>query len=191
MGSGKTTVAHLLRRRGVAVLDADKIAHTFLAPQTACFRRLIKYFGATILKQGCIDRRALAEIVFNDPQSLRTLSSIIHPEVIKDIKRQIRIYRRPKAKILVVIDAPLLFEAGLHTLCDGVVVVCATKNKQIKRIQKRSGLTPREILKRIKAQMPITEKIARADFVIDNQGPINQTKKQVEELWQRLVTTKK
>jgi dephospho-CoA kinase len=191
LGSGKTTVAQMLRRKRIPVLDADKMAHAFLAPGKKCFDRVVKYFGVEILKHGRIDRRQLAKIAFNNPQSLKKLSSIIHPEVIKEIRFQIKKYRRQKGRVAVAMDVPLLFETGLQKICDYVIVVYVKGPLQIKRIQKRSGLTKLEILKRMKAQMPMKEKIARANFVIDNQGHINQTQKQVEELWQRLVKTKK
>jgi dephospho-CoA kinase len=185
-GSGKTTVAQLFGNRGAKVLDADKITHDLLLPTTCCFKRIIKYFGVEMLKQGRIDRRKLAKIVFDDPKSLKKLCSILHPEVIKEIKQTAKKYRAQKSKAFLIIDAPLLFEVGLQAFCDGVAVVRAKKDIQIKRLQKRDGLIKKEILKRMKAQMPIAEKIARADFVIDNQGSINQTKKQVEALWQEL-----
>ncbi|MFA6378931.1 MAG: dephospho-CoA kinase [Candidatus Omnitrophota bacterium] len=190
-GSGKTTVAHLLRRKGDTVLDADKIAHRFLVPGKASFDRIVKYFGSKILTQGRIDRRKLAKIVFDDPKSLKKLDSVLHPEVIKEINIRVKKHRAKKSKSFLIIDAPLLFETGLQALCDYVVVVRARRDLQVARIQQRSSLSKTEILKRMKAQMPSKEKIVRADFVIDNQGHINQTKKQVEELWQRLTRMKK
>lgn len=191
IGSGKTTVARFLRGKGARVLDADKMAHALLAPSARCFARIKACFGAQVLTRGRLDRRKLAGIVFNDPESLRKLCAIIHPEVTRQIKAQITRCRAKRDRFFLIIDAPLLFEAGLEALCDHVVVVRATKEVQIKRIQKKGDLTREEILKRMKAQMPLRQKIARADFVIDNQGPINQTKKQVEALWQRLKKTEK
>ncbi|MCX5680959.1 MAG: dephospho-CoA kinase, partial [Candidatus Omnitrophica bacterium] len=109
---------------------------------------------------------------------------------IKEIKDSLRVHRARKDKRLFVIDVPLLFESGLDKICDRVVVVRANMDVQIKRVQKKNRLTKAEILKRIKAQMPMEEKVKRADVVIDNQGNINQTKKQVEELCRELKKKK-
>jgi dephospho-CoA kinase len=191
LGSGKTTVAQMLKRKGARVLDADKIAHQALAAGGACESNVLRSFGKPILKKGRINRKALAQIVFNNSKDLRKLCGMIHPVVIKEIKDEIRQYRLKAYKGFLVIDAPLLFEVGLHKLCDSVVVVRSNLGVQIKRVQKKSQLTKAEILKRIKAQMPIQQKVARADFVINNQENINHTKKQVEELWQELKKTRK
>ena len=191
LGSGKSTVAQMLRRKGALIVDADKVSHGFLAPGTSCFRRIVQCFGTAVLVKGRIDRRRLAKIVFYDPRSLKRLTAILHPEIAKMIRKMIRGYQKKYVRGVIGIDAPLLFEMGLEKICDAVVVVRATRAQQIERTHARSGLTHIEILKRMKAQMPIQKKIARADFVIDNQGNINQTRKQVEELWQRQVKTKR
>ncbi len=189
-GSGKTTVAHMLRRKGAHVLDADKIAHEALGLQNLCFQKFARHFGKGIVRQGKIDRRALAAIVFNKPAELKKLCQIIHPFVVSKIKNVIRGYQAKKQKGFLVIDAPLLFEANLDKVCDCVVVVRASLNAQIKRIQQKSHLTKSDITKRVKAQMPMAAKIKRADVVIDNHLDIKQTQKQVEELWQDLKTKK-
>lgn len=179
-------MAQLLGQRGAHVLDADKIAHRLLALGGACFGKAIRYFGKGILNQGRIDRRALAQIVFNSPKDLKALCKITHPVVISEIKKAIRGFRVKKQKGFVVIDAPLLFESGLDKTCDIVVVVRASKADQVKRIQKRSHLRKSDITKRVRAQMPMAAKIKRADVVIDNRMNIKKTQKQVEELWQDL-----
>jgi len=191
LGSGKTTVANMFRRKGAKILDADKIAHGFLVPGTLCFKQIVKCFGSAILAKGHIDRARLAKIVFDNENQLKKLCRIVHPEVIKRIKAQVRIFRAKKNKYSLILDAPLLFEAGLDTICDYVIVVRAGQKVQIARIQKRSHWTQSEILKRMKAQMPMNKKVARANFVIDNQGNINQTRKGVEALWQELKKTRK
>jgi dephospho-CoA kinase len=138
------------------------------------------------LHQGRIDRSALARIVFNRSGDLKKLCNLIHPVVILEIKNFIKKSRFKKQKGFLVVDAPLLFESGLHEVCNCVIVVRADMASQIKRIQKKSRLTKTDITKRVKAQMPMAAKIKRADVVIDNRGNIKQTKKQVEELWQYL-----
>jgi len=191
LGSGKSTVAQIFRQKGVRVLDADKIAHGLLFPGTNSFRQIIKKFGTAILKDGHIDRSRLAGIVFADARKLKKLCSIIHPQVVKEVKAQIRSFRARKTRSFLMIDAPLLFEAGLDALCDHIIVVYASPKVQVARIQKRNHWTKHEILKRMNAQMSIKKKVVRADFVIDNQGNINQTKKGVEKIWQELKKLKK
>lgn len=189
-GSGKTTVARLLRRRGAKVVDADKEAHKVLLPKEKCFQSVVRVFGKGILSGGRIDRRKLADVVFRQPRALKKLCAITHPVVLQRIRTEVSRYRENKTHRLLVLDVPLLFELGLERMCDHVVVVRANVKTQIARLQKRNHFTPSEILRRIKAQMPIAVKAARADFVIYNQGSLEKTKKQVEELCRELKKKK-
>ncbi|HOD11571.1 MAG TPA: dephospho-CoA kinase [Candidatus Omnitrophota bacterium] len=185
-GSGKTTVARLLRERGAKVFDADKAAHALFLPKHPCFKKVVSLFGREILVGGRIDRRRLAKIVFGNPQALKKLCHLTHPLIIQQIKKEVGRYRSMRTPGLFVLDVPLLFEAKLEGLCDYVVVVRSTIRVQIARLQKRNHFSQSEILRRINAQMPIALKAAKADFVIYNQDSIQKTKKQVEELCQEL-----
>ena len=186
-GSGKTVVANMFRQKRVTVLDADKIAHNLMRSGNVCFEFIVDYFGEGILKKGEIDRRILGDLVFRNKKHLKKLCSIIHPEVIKEIKNEIRVLKEEKRFKNVAIDVPLLFESGLDSLCDFVVVVRASQKEQIKRIQKKADLTKAEILRRIKMQMPMKKKIKKANCVIDNTKTLKQTKKQVEALCQKVL----
>ena len=186
-GSGKTVVANMFRQKRVTVLDADKIAHNLMRSGNVCFELIVDYFGEGILKKGEIDRRILGDLVFRNKKNLKKLCSIIHPEVIKEIKNEIRVLKEEKRFKNVAIDVPLLFESGLDSLCDFVVVVRASQKEQIKRIQKKADLTKAEILRRIKMQMPMKKKIKKANCVIDNAKTLKQTKKQVEDLCQEIL----
>jgi len=178
-GSGKTTVSRILRSFGAQVLDADKLAHGCITYRSAAYEKIIRTFGKKILKKNrVIDRKKLARIVFNDINLLIKLNNIIHPEVVRIIKSKIKSL---KTKVIV-LDAPLLIESGLNKIVDKLIVVKINRAKQIERIMKKTELCRLDILKRIKRQIPLSDKIRLADFVIDNNGTIRETRKQVEKI---------
>jgi len=162
-GTGKTTVAKIFKRKGAKVIDADKIVHQFISPSK---------------------RKELAKIVFKKKKYLELLCKVLHPLVIKKIKKEIK-RLNPKRNIIV-IDAPLLIETGLHRIVDYLLVVKAKRKTQIERITKRMGLSKKDILRRIRFQMPLKRKIAMADFVIDNDGSLQDTKRQIDSIWEKL-----
>lgn len=178
-GTGKTTVANCFKNFGAKIIDADKIARRLTRPGSKVYKRIISIFGVTVLKKNkFINREKLSQIVFNSNNLLERLNQAVHPEVIKVIKKQIK----GSAKKIIILDVPLLFEAGLQYLVDKTIVVRANKDEQLKRLVIRTSLSRENILKRINAQMRLSDKIRQADFVIDNNGTIEKTKKQVERL---------
>ena len=182
-GSGKSTVANMFKSFGAELIDADKIAHRVIRPGSEIYKKIINAFSRSILKKNkTIDRKKIAKVVFKDKKLLQKLNRIIHPEVIKIIENQIC----ASTKDIVVLDAPLLIEAGLERLVDKLIVVSIHKKKQIERALKKASLSEADILKRIKAQIPLKDKIRLADFVIDNNGTIKATKKQIQELRRKL-----
>lgn len=166
IGTGKTTVAKIFGRLGAHVIDADKIVHRILDKPV---------------------RRKLAGFVFDDEKMLRALCRAIHPLVKKEIFSEIRKNRNKK----LIIDAPLLIESGLHRRCDYVIVVKAAQRKQVARTYKKLHLSTYQIRKRIRAQMPLKKKLALADFVINNNGSLQNTEKQVRKVWEELARRKK
>jgi len=178
-GSGKTTVARIFKSFGAKIIDADKLAHKCIRPENPAYKRIVNVFGKDILnKNRTIDREKLARIVFNNKNFLKKLNKIIHPQVIRIIKQQIN---TAKSKIIV-LDAPLLIEAGLRQIVDKIIVVKITRKKQIERIKNKTSLGPLDILKIIKSQIPLSRKVRLANFVVDNSGTIGETKKQVERI---------
>jgi dephospho-CoA kinase len=177
-GSGKTTVAKILRSwKGARVIDADKIARALLVPGTRIYREVVRVFGRGILKKDrTINRRKLGRLVFEDKRLRRCLNKIMHPEVIRIIRRKIRSY--PSG--IIVLDAALLIEAGLMSEVDKLIVVKISPREQIRRLQDKTSLSRLEILKRISAQMAQNQKVRLADFIIDNSGTIEQTRKQAQ-----------
>ncbi|MCU0651662.1 MAG: dephospho-CoA kinase [Candidatus Omnitrophica bacterium] len=182
-GSGKSTVSSMLASCGAFVVDADKISHELIKPGSVVYKKIIKSFGKDILAVGgSIDRKKLAAIVFSKAPLLKKLNSLIHPVIIRRMKQEIK-----KAKQqIIVLDAPLLIEAGLKKVVDKLVVVKIKKNEQIQRLRNKAGLRRDDILKRIKAQVSLSDKVRLADFVIDNSGSIGKTKKQVKNIWRKL-----
>ncbi len=182
-GTGKSTVCQLLAASGAKVIDADLISYKLLQPRQPGYRKVVNFFGERILKRNkAIDRQVLGAIVFDDPRLLKALNKLIHPLVIAEIKKQIS---RVKCK-LAVVDAPLLFETKLADLFDQIVVVKADRKKQFSRLLERTTLSKADIVKRLNTQMPLSAKIRKADFVIDNSSTIEKTKKQVEYLRRNL-----
>ena len=178
-GSGKTTVARIFKSFGAKLIDADKIAHRVLKQGGKVYKKIIKTFGRDILKKNRqIERQRLAKVVFNNKNLLKRLNGIIHPEVIRIIKNEIKVSR---ARVIV-LDAPLLLEAGLGRIVDKLIVVKITKGRQIERIKNKTSLSKADILKRIASQIPLRAKVRLADFVIDNSGTVEKTKKQAEQI---------
>lgn len=182
-GTGKSTAAKYFKAFGAEVIDADKIAHEAIRPDTIVYKRIVTAFGARILgKNRFIDRKKLSAVVFDKKAFLIKLNRIVHPEVVKAIKERIKHSHNCK----IVLDVPLLFEAKLERLADKIIVVKASQANQIKRLSGKIKLSEEEIKKRIHAQLPISVKVRKADFVIDNNGPLEETKKQLEQLRRRL-----
>jgi len=178
-GSGKTTVARIFKSFGAELIDADKIAHRVINPGSKVYKKIVATFGRGILKKNrAVDRKKLGRIVFSNKNLLKRLNNIIHPEVIRIIKKKIKV---SNAKVIV-LDAPLLLEAGLKKIVDKLIVVKITKDQQIRRVQNKMRLSKTEILERIRFQIPLKAKARLADFVIDNSSTVEKTKKQVKQI---------
>ena len=194
IGTGKSTVARLLGGLGARVIDADAIVHELQAPGTPMLAELAAAFGPELIRaDGSLDRARLGELVFSDPEARRRLGLIVHPAVGAEMARRLAAARAAGAK-LVVLDIPLLFEgrkAGTGSAAllgfDTTILVYAPEALQLERQVARDGYGRDEALRRVRAQMPIEEKRALADFVIDNSGSLAETERQVRELFARLV----
>ncbi len=186
--SGKTTVAKVFKELGAKIIDVDIIAREIVHPQQKAWFKIVEYFGEDILKENKeINRKKLAQIVFSNQEKLDLLNQITHPEIILLIKRQLnKIKDCSYRNVVCIIDAPLLFEAHIEGMMDKIIVVYLNRENQIKRLILRDNLSKDEAMKRIKAQMPIEEKIKLADYVIDNNLSIKKTKKQILKLWTEL-----
>lgn len=183
---GKSTVTKLLRSAGIAVIDADEIAHSVTARGAWGYRRVVAAFGPSILSSdGQLDREALASLVFRDAALRRRLNSATHPAVGLELARQILVAWlccRP----VVVVDMPLLFESGFARLTHPTVLVACSPAVQLQRIMRRDGLAPPAAEARIAAQMPLEAKRKLASICLDNDGDHEALAAQVQQLVQRL-----
>jgi len=187
IGTGKTTVAWMFEEQGVKLLNADEISHETIEPRTAAWKQLYERYGKRIvLSDGVIDRRALAGIIFSDDLERRFVESVIHPRVHEELTKRLADSKR-NGTPLILVEVPLLFETRWDKEMDSIIVVSCELEKQIGRCQEKFGWTREEVLKRIKAQRPIEEKIAKADFVIDNGGSKEATLKQVRRIYSSLM----
>lgn len=191
LATGKSTVASMFEKLGAKVVNADQIAYSATRPGGKCFRPIIKTFGAAIVKGGFIDRKALGKIVFKNRAKLKKLESIIHPVVRQEALKKIKQYKKGGKTAVVILDVPLLFEAGVNRLTQFDIVVKAPQKKQIQRATRKLKISSRDVLKRIRNQMPLKNKIFLADFVIDNGKTLSETQKQVENIWTLLQQKKK
>ncbi len=181
IASGKSTVGKYLQDRyGIPVLSADRYAHYVL--ENVISELVIDRFGSQILQDGTIDRKALGQIVFSQPEERAWLESKIHPIVKELLRRDLKEYSKQK----VVLEIPLLFEAKMTDLVDQVWVVSCSEQKMIERLQKRNQLTIKECHDRIKAQMPIQEKCKLADVILENEGTLAELYQQVDRVYQSL-----
>ena len=188
IGTGKTTVAGIFRKMGAVVIDADEISYQLIYPGKPAWKKIVSAFGKTVLRRDhFIDRKVLGRKVFSDSRLLKKLSGIIHPLVYKEIRGKIARIKRSDPSAIVVVDVPLLLESGGRKQVDKVIVVAAPRKVQLDRACGKFGIRRADVLRRIKTQMPLKEKIKAADFVIDNGGSIVSTAKQSRAIWKKLV----
>jgi dephospho-CoA kinase len=182
IGSGKSTVSALLRERGVPVVDADELAREAVAVGSDGLREVVAAFGPDVLgRDGNLDRKQLGALVFSDPEARKRLNSITHPRVRQLSQRRFAELER-QGVALAGYDVPLLFEVGLDQGLRPVVVVAASEAEQLRRVQARDGLSEEAARARIAAQLPLSEKCARADHVLDNDGSIDELPAKVDAL---------
>ena len=189
---GKTTVSDLLTEKGAIPINADEIGHQLLKADSPVIDELTDVFGGDILEtSGDVSRKKLGAIVFQDKTARERLNSILHPLIIQRSRGHARQLVTEDPTCVVLLDAPLLIEAGAYDTVDLIVVVTASPETQLRRTLERSiaqgrPLTETEVQARIDAQMPLTEKVKYADVVIENGGTLEELHKQVDELWQRI-----
>jgi dephospho-CoA kinase len=187
-GTGKTTVSQILAELGAVIIDADKLGHELLQPDTDTYREIVAALGKSILKpNGAIDRNKLGKLVFADAAALKQLNQIIHPRIYETVKQRIEEYRESGAKAIV-LEAALLIEAdSLQHLVDQVWVTTAPEATIVRRLKSQRGLKEEQILARLQAQMPSEEKAKQADVVINTDCPLNALRTRVTELWHNLM----
>jgi dephospho-CoA kinase len=187
VASGKTTVAQILKEEGAILLDVDQIARELVEPQSPVWAEVIKAFGTDILDEdGCILRKKLAALVFSDPHRRKRLNEILHPAIRKEVARRLKEIGRRNPEAVVIVDAALLVETGDYREMDRLIVVTSTETQQLERLRQRDGASPEQALAILTSQMRTEEKVKVADFVIHNEGSLEETKKRTREIFREL-----
>jgi dephospho-CoA kinase len=192
IASGKTTVARMLAELGAPIIDFDLLARDVVASGEPAFREVVDYFGEGVIgEDGKLDRKRLSGIVFRDASKRQILEGITHPRILAAFVHQVTEMAEKNPQGIVQAVIPLLFEVHLEPMVHKVLVVSVSPDTQIDRLMKRDQIG-REAARRIlDAQMPIDQKAARADFVIHNEGNLDETRKEVHALWNKLKTAEK
>lgn len=184
IATGKSTVAKLLTVRGAILIDLDGIAREVVEPGQPSLLRIAERFGQAVLqKDGSLDRKKLGAVVFADPAERKALEAIIHPAIRTVMKERMSYHEGNSPDKLVVVDVPLLYESGLESYFQQIMVVYVPREEQLQRLLERDKLTVEEAQRRIQAQMDIEEKKRRADILINNSGSLADTEQQIEGYW--------
>jgi dephospho-CoA kinase len=187
IATGKSTVAKMFERCGAHTIDADILARQAVEPGKPAWRAIVRSFGKAVLNADrTLNRAALGQIVFRDKTKLRRLERLIHPHVARMQERITKTIARKHPKAVILYEAPLLFEAGVDRRMDLVVVVTADRRTQIARLKARNGFSRSEALRRIQSQIPIKQKVAAADYVLDGTTPRTRLLSQVRRLYREL-----
>jgi dephospho-CoA kinase len=186
VGTGKSTVTNFFKELGAYIIDWDELARDVTRPHLKAWKGIVEYFGKGILNDDLtINRQKLAEIVFSNKEKVTKLNQIVHPEVFKEDERLTNEIKSLNPDALIIKDIPLLFEVTRPIFVDKVVVVSASEQTQLRRLEEK-GMSRKDAQNRIKSQLPLREKIKSADFVINNDGPPEETKRQVEKIYSLL-----
>jgi dephospho-CoA kinase len=188
VASGKTTVSHIFAEHGAFVVDADALAHEAIAPGGSAYEAVVDRFGREILDdRGYVVRSRLADLVFHDDDARAALNAIVHPRVRGEFDRRLAAYVPSGHAPIAVFDAALLVESGTYADFHRLVVTRCDQAAQIRRMTSRSGLSIEEARARIAAQAPLEHKLALADYVIDTDGTLLETRAQTERVFVELV----
>jgi dephospho-CoA kinase len=187
IASGKSTVARMLTELGAPVVDADQLAREVVAPGSDGLAAIVDHFGDQVLDaDGALDRKKMAGIVFADPQARAALNGITHPRIAAAGQREIARHAAAGARF-VVYEAALIVENRLQSWMHALIVVAVPPEVQLERMMARDGLDEASARARLDAQLPLADKIAVADYVVDNAGSVDQTRAQVTRIWNQIT----
>ncbi|ACI19583.1 dephospho-CoA kinase [Dictyoglomus thermophilum] len=177
IGTGKSLVSNILKELGIIVISADEIVRE-LQKDPYYLQKIREIFGDNVFDKGNLDRKKLAKIIFSDSDARRKLENLLHPPVLEEIKKKLE---ELKERDIIAVEVPLLFEVGIEDWFDEIWVVYAPFELQLERIVNRDNISKEDAVARIRAQIPIEEKLKKADFVIYNDKDIESTKNQIKE----------
>jgi len=187
IASGKSTVSNMLEEMGAPIVDFDVIARKVVEPGTSALKDIVEYFGKQVLNEdGSLDRKRLSKIVFGDLEKRKKLEGFTHPRIHEAWVGEVNRIAERDPDAIIQVAVPLLIELNMQYMFHKVLVVYVPQEKQVERLMKRDGITEKEAEDILNAQLPIDEKLGYADFVIYNDGTIEETRKQVDDLWETL-----
>ena len=187
IGSGKSTVAAQFAALGAVTINSDEIGRDLMKPGSVVYDRIVRGFGAELVDaSGRLDRAKLADIVFPDLDKLKHLNAIVHAPVLREIDRQVQLQRAKNPQAVVLVESAVLFEAGQHRRFDKIIVAWCRPEQQVERFVSRAHLSEEDVRRRMAAQMPGEEKKKLADFVIDTSTTLEETERQVKEVFAKL-----
>ncbi|MBI5966550.1 MAG: dephospho-CoA kinase [Deltaproteobacteria bacterium] len=187
IASGKNTVAQVLEQLGAPIIDFDVLSRVVVEPGKPVWKEIVAYFGEQVLLDGkTLDRKKLAQIVFRDPEKRKKLESFVHPKILEEFIRLVKEYTAKDPSVIIQAIVPLLFEVNLQSLFHKVLLVYIPEEMQIERLIKRDDISREMAINILRCQLPIEEKERLADFIVDNSGSLEETKRQVEEIWEKL-----
>ncbi len=187
IGSGKSVVCTMLAEKGLPVVSADELSRRAVEPGTTAYGQIVEYFGESVLlPDGNIDRPALRNVISSDGKAKRALEGFVHPEVFRQMEKRME-EAAQKESAAVVMEVPLLFESGMEKWFDCVVMVFTPEEDRIRRIMARDGVLREEARSMMKIQMPEEMKQKHAQLVIDNDGPMEETRRSVDRLHRRIM----
>lgn len=187
IASGKSTVASMFVELGARLIDTDAIARQVVKIGGPVFESIVKFFGQKVLNEkGELNRQGLREIIFKDQEARNKLNSLVHPAVAAEVEAAFDEIARSDSNAVALVDVPLLYETNTEDRYDVVVVVYVPAQMQAQRLMLRDGVNRESAEQSLKAQMPLEEKRKKAQFVVDNSGTLQETRKQVQAVWQTL-----
>jgi dephospho-CoA kinase len=187
IATGKSLVSNLFKELGAYIIDYDVVSHEVISPQRSAWKQIVDQFGEEILNEDLtINREKLGEIAFDDPEKRKKLEEMIHPEVFREARKRTNSIKNADPEAVIIQDVPLLIEVNLHKTVDKVIVVYSSEKTQIRRLMERDGFDEDHAKKRIASQMPLDEKVKLADFVLSNDGSIEEIKRQIEGVFRTL-----
>ena len=187
IASGKTAVARMLEELGAPIIDFDVLSRVVVEPDKSAWKEIVAYFGEQVLQEDkTLDRKKLSEIVFRDLEKRKKLESFIHPRIFGEFTRLVKEFAAQDPGAIIQAVVPLLYEVNLQYLFHKVLLVYTPEEIQIERLMKRDGISREMAVNILSSQLPLEEKRSYADFIVDNSGSLEETKKQVQEIWEKL-----
>ena len=188
IASGKSTVDLMFQEKGAYLIDHDALAHRVEDLDRPAWKDIVEFFGTEVLNEDrTINRARLGALVFGDEAKLKKLNDIVHPAVFREWMNEIEEITRKEPRAIIISDIPLLFEVGWQDTVDIIVLIYISRDEQIRRLTARNGYSASEAEERLSAQMPIDDKVFRADFVVNNEGSLDETRANVAKVWEDLV----